>query len=198
MSSSKKSVLSLFIDQHAADMVAMVGKINYWYTKGCNDSTLSEIEKKFIEAVEKAYQLMTDTSKMSMRTTLYSKIMHMFDLNSMEQVKFILQVADALYLSNSPMEKRFKKAMIERHLLQQLEATKDDHKANAKFTELYIQLMELDKPIDENDNPIIETTIILEANPQLLERYNAADRQKTLDRIKRLELKAKAQVHGQE
>ena len=196
----RDSPIWIFVNEAEKDKVGLVTKLQRWYNHGMSDTGLTEADLAGINAVEHVYRLLTDSTNMGNRMGIYHKIQQLYGFNSIAKVHTLVHIADALYLSERPVEKRFKKAMHEAYLLRMMEKAENDgdYKSAQRFSRDYMDLLGLDKDITEIENPFIETVIKLEANPQLIENYNADDRAETLARVKRLELKAKQKLTGQD
>lgn len=196
----KNSLVAAFLKDADDDMVTAVGKLQRWYNHGMDDSLLEDSDKTAIKAIELAYNLLTDVGNLANRVSIYYKVKEAVGLSSMKEVQTLVQLADAIFLSERAPEKRFKKAAIEQMLLINIEKAEKagDFKSLTKLTEQYVALAGLDKDLTDTDNPVIETVIKLAANPELLERYNANDSAENRVKIKRLELKAKQNLTGQE
>lgn len=197
---SRKSIVGEWLAAAQDDMLGTVTMIQRWYHHGDNDNILSEQDRKGIEAIELAYKLLTDSTGYTNRMGIFNKLKAVIGITAYSELTTLVQIADAIYLTNRPEEKRFKKAAIEQLLMRNIIKAEeaDDFKAVAALSKQYIELLGLDKDIDDRDNPVIETIIQLEANPELLGNYNAEDRKSIILSIKRLELKAKQKVTGQE
>lgn len=196
----RDSPIWIFVNEAEKDKVGLVAKIQRWYNHGMSDSALTEADIAGIDAIENVYRMLTDSTNMSNRMGIYNKIQKLYNFNSIAKVHTLVHIADALYLSDRPVEKRFKKAMHEAYLLRMMEKSEaeGDFKSAQKFSRDYMDLLGLDKDITEIDNPFIDTVIRLEANPKLIDNYNSADREEVVARVKRLELKAKQKLTGQD
>lgn len=195
----KKSLVGEWLAAAADDMSAAITKIQRWYNHGGSDAVVTKGDIKAIEAIELAYELLTDTNGPANRTGIYHKIKAAVGINSMKELTTLIQIADAIFLTNRPSEKRFKKAAIETFLMRVMQKAEEagDYKSAVSASKEYIDLLDLKKDLSDVDTPVIETIIKLEANPQLLDNYNANDRASVKEAIKRLELMAKAKVTGQ-
>lgn len=196
----RDSPIWIFVNEAEKDKVGLVAKIQRWYNHGMSDFALTEADIAGIEAIENVYRMLTDSTNMSNRMGIYNKIQKLYNFNSIAKVHTLVHIADALYLSDRPVEKRFKKAMHEAYLLRMMEKSEaeGDFKSAQKFSRDYMDLLGLDKDITEIDNPFIDTVIRLEANAKLIDNYNSADREEVVARVKRLELKAKQKLTGQD
>lgn len=196
----RDSPIWIFVNEAEKDKVGLVTKLQRWYNHGMSDYALTDADKAGIEAVETVYRLLTDSTNMSNRMGIYNKIQKLYGFNSIAKVHTLVHIADALYLSDRPVEKRFKKAMHEAYLLRMMEKAEaeGDFRSAQKFSRDYMDLLGLDKDITEIENPFIETVIKLEANPALINNYNSEDRAEVVARVKRLEIKAKQKLTGQD
>lgn len=190
--------LLTFIDDSSKDQTKLIGRLNYWYNHGCDDAALTPAEKNFIDLVEEAHRMLTNSKNLTTRNTIINKIKSIYGLKANNQVQLIIQTADALYNTERSWDKRYRKAMLSEILLRKMdECDKEkDHKAMIKYIREYKELHKLDQPIDE-DNNIITKTIELSTDPALLESYDVESHERKLKAIERFESKAKAELYGE-
>jgi len=191
--------LLTFIDDSSRDQTKLIGRLNYWYNHGCEDSALTPAEKKFIDMVEEAHRMLTNSKNLTSRNTIIGKIKSLYGLTATNQVHFVIQTADALYNTERSWDKRYRKAMLSEILHRKIEEcdTAKDSKNMLKFIREYKELHKLTDPIDDSDNNIITKTIELSSDPKLLESYDVEDHAKKLKAIERFESKAKAELYGE-
>jgi hypothetical protein len=194
-----KDTLNIFIDESTKDPSIVIGRLNYWYNHGCQTSALTADEQKFIEVVEDAHRMLTNSKNITSRNTIIGKLKSLHGLNATSQVHFIIQVADALYNSERSWDKRYERQMLIdlcRRKIQECDK-EGDHKSLLKYLREYKEILRLDSDNDEEDNTIINKTIELVANPELLAAYNPGDDQRILKAIDKFESKAKAELYGE-
>lgn len=191
--------LNIFIEESSKDLPKLIGRLNYWYHHGCDDSVLSDLDRSFMEIVDTAYHIRTDFRQPTSKTAQLNKIKELYGIKSNSQVQFVFQVADALYSSERAEDHRYRLALADKFLMEKMKECDEykDHKNALKFFQEWAKLHKLYDSDRENDNHIVAKTIELATNNELLEQYDAHNSEKTKNYIKRLEDRAKTEVYGE-
>lgn len=190
--------INIFIDRSMKEQTKLIGKLNHWYRHGTSDEVLEENQLTFIKAVEDAHSMMIDIKNKGDMRIVGNKLRALYNIKSADRVKFILDMADALFNSQQSLTKRYKRQMMDTFLLAMMEECREEkeYKALSRFTEQYIALNKLHLD-DDGENPVIEKIIELSADPHLLETYSAENDEEVKKAIEFFKNKSKLKVFGQ-
>lgn len=190
--------INIFIDRSMKEQTKLIGKLNHWYRHGTSDEVLEENQLTFIKAVEDAHSMMIDIKNKGDMRIVGNKLRALYDIKSADRVKFILDMADALFNTQQSLTKRYKRQMMDTFLLAMMEECREEkeYKALSRFTEMYLTLNKLHLD-DDGENPVLEKIIELSADPHLLETYSAENDEEVKKAIEFFKNKSKLKVFGQ-